>query len=609
MSRIRLLIFLVLVPFLTGCLEPRIHRNANPERIATLKLFSATAPTWALHYADMPQFSLAEQSMLVTWLGEGKIETNPAEQVKDFAFLSSKEKLLETGEPKDKITIRTEANLDLLARLIPTQFEIYWGNVAPKVVDTLSNESKFSACSGTILTAFENGNYYVLDGHHRWTACLFVRRYLNHAQDYYRAFAPFKYYEERVIYDLLSDPARLKIKTVPDLKVTVLEGNPQGILRILYELAKFGHGHFSSHASDQLNNSPLTYLKRTMFLENPLLQWIYFSLIILSSFIFSRIVLTVLKAKANNKDDTRGRVAIFELIVQTLKKYIYSISFLVFSNFALPLLKMPPHINTAMHKGIAVAVIWLGTIFGARLFSNFMLGWQDKLRTRPDDAELAHLVPLFARIGKIMIYFMGLLVIMNRVGYNIYSAVAGLGVGGFALAMAGREAVGHIFSGVSLYVDKVIKEGDYVLLDPPVSTWGRVEKVGMRSTQIRTKYNSILVMPNSVLANNPVNNITAGGRKRMYRGRILLAHGTEFSKMEMALVKMREITERHQYTAQVDIHFMKFDAFGFYIRIQYFVEPYTEYHDTVSKINLEILQYLNSAGITVAADLAQLRKK
>jgi MscS family membrane protein len=594
---------------LSGCIEPQIDKNAQPEKIAALKLFGNPAPAWAMHHIDMPQFNGDEQRLLIQWLSEGKIETNPKEQNQDFQFVASLEKLLATGEAEDRIQIRRDLKLENPGDLVPTQFEIYWGNVAPKVVDTLSKTSKLSACDGSVLTAQENGKYYILDGHHRWTTCLFIRRFFGKPADFHKQFAPFKYYEERKIYDLLSNPASMKISELPDMKITVLEGNPQGILRIMYELAKLGHGHFSVSALKEPGSGPLEYLKHTMFLENPLLQWIWFAIMLVSSLIGSRLLLIILRLKIRKDEDMQKSVALIELVLQTLRKYIYSISFLIAVKIGLRFLAIPPNIFTAVQAGLMIAVIWLMTIFAARLFTNSMLGWRERLRTRPGDSEMEHLFPLLVRTGKIVIYFMGFLFVMDRIGYNIYSAVAGLGVGGFALAMAGREAVGHIFSGISLYVDKVVKEGDYVLLDAPVKTWGRVEKVGMRSTTIRTKYNSILVVPNSLLANGYVNNVTAGGRKRMYRGKILLSQQTGFPAVEQAIQNIRKIVQSTPHTADIDVHFMKFDAFGFYIRIQYFVEPYTEYHDTVSHNNLAILKYLDDQKIQLAVDMEKLGEK
>lgn len=598
------------LPFLlAACLEPRLDKNDQPEKFFTLKLIAGQPPEWARHYGDMPQFTPDEQKQFFDWFAAGKIEVNPPDQVKDFQFVNSVEKLISTGEANDIVRIQKDLKIDNLADLVPTQFEIYWGNVAAKVVDTLSSESKFSACDGSILTALENGRYYILDGHHRWASCLFVRRFLGKAEEFRKLFSPFRYYEDRKIYELLNDAKGRKLNEIPDLKITVLEGNAQGISRALYELAKLGHGRFDMSAYASREKNPLQYLRTTIFLENPLMQWLYFALAILSSFIISRLFLSLLKFKVKHGDSAHKRVALMHLVLQTFKKYIYSVAFLISINLALPLLTIPPKILESIHTGLSGVVIWLLTIFSARLFANAMLGWQERIRTREDEAEIAHLFPLLIRVGKGFIYFVGALFILNRAGYNIYSAIAGLSVGGFALAMAGRETVGHIFAGISLYLDKVIKEGDYLLIDSPIWTWGKVEKVGIRSTTIRTKYNSILVIPNSTLANYPVNNVTAGGKKRMYRGKILLAQDTPFAAVERAVAEAKRIITAVGNTTEVDVHFMKFDAFGFYIRVQYFVEPYTEYHDTVSRCNLAILKYLNEQKIALAVDLEKLREK
>lgn len=600
------LVFLCLT---TGCLEPRLDKNDQPEKFFTLKLIASQPPEWARHYGDMPQFTPDEQKQFFDWFAAGKIEVNPTDQLKDFQFVNSVEKLISTGEVNDIVRIQKDTRLENLADLVPTQFEIYWGNVATKVIDTLSSDSRFSACDGSILTALENGRYYILDGHHRWASCLFVRRFLHKPEEFRKLFSPFRSYEDRKIYDLLSAPKGRKLTEIPDLKITVLEGSAQGISRALYELAKLGHGRFDMSAYAAREKNPLHYLRTTIFLENPLMQWLYFALAILSSFIISRLFLSLLKFKVKHGDSAQRRVALMHLVLQTFKKYIYSVAFLISINLALPLLTIPANILESIHTALSSVVIWLLTIFSARLFANAMLGWQERIKERADEAEIAHLFPLFIRIGKILIYFIGFLFIMNRAGFNIYSAIAGLSVGGFALAMAGRETIGHIFSGISLYLDKVIKEGDYLLLEAPVWTWGRVEKVGIRSTTIRTKYNSILIVPNSTLANMPVNNVTAGGKKRMYRGKILLAQDTPFSAVEAAATQVRKIIADSGNTSEVDVHFMKFDAFGFYIRVQYYVEPYTQFHDTVSRCNMAILKYFNEQRISLAVDLEKLREK
>jgi len=593
--------------FLFGCLEPRLEKFAGADKFFTHKIVTTAPPAWAKHYGDMPQFSDEEQKQIVAWLTQGKIETKSADQHKDFEFINSLDQLLATGEKDDVLKVSYAVQVASLSDMVPTQFELYWGNVAPKIIDTLSSVSEFSACDGSVLTATDKSRYYILDGHHRWAGCMFVRRFLGKAEEFKTAFGPLKTYEERKIYSLLKEPATRKLQKIPELKITVIEGDPQGISRAFYELAKLGHGHFDLSGYAAIQKNPVQYLRTTIFWENTLWQWCLFAASIAFALLLSKLLLWMLHFKARSGDASRKRVAVLNAIVQTLKKYIYSVAFLISINLALPLLTLPAKILQSIHTGISIAVIWLLTIFAARLFMNFMHTWRERVRTHSEDGELAHLFPLLTKFGTALIYFSGILFVFNEIGYNIYSAIAGLGVGGFALAMAGRETVGHIFAGISLYVDKVVKEGDYLLLDAPMRTWGRVERVGLRSTTIRTKYNTIVVMPNSLLANFAVNNVTQGGHKRLYRNKILLAQDTQHTKVLSAIQAIRTIIENTEHAQDVEVHFMKYEAFGFYIRIQFFVDPYKVYHDTVSKVNLAVLEYLNTNQIRLAVDFENLK--
>ena len=86
----------------------------------------------------------------------------------------------------------------------------------------------------------------------------------------------------------------------------------------------------------------------------------------------------------------------------------------------------------------------------------------------------------------------------------------------------------------------------------------------------------------------------------------MLDQKTGFTVVEQAIADIKKIIESSGYTPEAEVHFMKFDAFGFYIRVQYFVEPYTRYHETVSRNNLAILKYLSEQKIELAVDFEKL---
>lgn len=596
-----------LVLSFSQCIEPRMPVDTDFGQLK--KFFPIDPVSWARHHTEMPQFTQTEQTQLLAWLSEGKIETNPQEQATDFAYINSLEKFLETGEKADKVTVLEKVAIERLEELVPTQRDLFWGNVAPKVIASLTSETKFNACSGKILTAFDSGKYYILDGHHRWAACNFLRHFVGHAEDYKKAAKPFRFFEERKIYNLLVDIAKEKRAIPLHIEVQALVGNPQGIARVLFESAKLGHGRFERIQEKEDMSALTTYLKSTMLLDSTLWQWLFFSLSLMGCLLGARLLIMLLRRREKKSANESIQFSLLAATLDTLRKYIYVLAFLFGVKLGLRFLTPLDFVTDTIKAGLAIAVIWLSTILAARIFQRLMLRWQEKILAQERHTEITHLFPLLIRTGKFLLYFLGFLVVLDRVGYNIYSAIAGLSVGGFALALAGREAISHLFAGVSLYLDKVVKEGDYLLLPPPQSTWGRVMQVGLRSTTIRTKHNSILIVPNSLLANNQVENISIGGRKRLYKGKIFLDSATTAAQLENTLEAVRGILASQPNVLSPDIHFMKMEVQGFSLRLQFFVEPFQEYHDTVSAVNLKILHWLNDNGVKTSSIVDALVEK
>lgn len=114
------------------------------------------------------------------------------------------------------------------------------------------------------------------------------------------------------------------------------------------------------------------------------------------------------------------------------------------------------------------------------------------------------LARLLNRIILLVVYAVGVLMIMDYLGVNITAAVAGLGIGGLAVALALQPTLGNFFAGTQLVTDRVVKVGDYIELDD--GTRGYVTIVGWRSTRIRTPFNNMVIIPNSRLADSIITN-------------------------------------------------------------------------------------------------------
>jgi MscS family membrane protein len=123
------------------------------------------------------------------------------------------------------------------------------------------------------------------------------------------------------------------------------------------------------------------------------------------------------------------------------------------------------------------------------------------------------LIPLLARILRVAVGVLALLVVLSQFGYSVSALLAGVGIGGVALALASQKTVEHLFGSISLAADKVFRVGDYVRIG---DLEGTVERIGLRSTSIRTMARTVVRIPNGRLAEERIE--TFGERDRFFFG-------------------------------------------------------------------------------------------
>lgn len=132
----------------------------------------------------------------------------------------------------------------------------------------------------------------------------------------------------------------------------------------------------------------------------------------------------------------------------------------------------------------------------------------------PVDDQLA---PLATKSLKVVVVIVGVLVVLENLKFEVTAVLAGLGIGGVALAFAAQDTVANVFGTITILLDTPFKLGDRVKIG---DTEGTIEEVGFRSTQIRTLYNSIVTLPNSVVAKEKIDNLTE--RNNVFRFRTVL---------------------------------------------------------------------------------------
>ncbi|MFT7649039.1 MAG: MscS family membrane protein [Candidatus Poriferisodalaceae bacterium] len=176
-----------------------------------------------------------------------------------------------------------------------------------------------------------------------------------------------------------------------------------------------------------------------------------------------------------------------------------------------------------------------------------------KTETKLDDS----LVPLLRTSMRLFVTAVGLLFVLQNLNVNVSSLVAGLGLGGLAIALAAQDTVRNVLAGATIFADKPFEVGDWVVVD---GVEGTVETVGFRSTRVRTFYNSLVSVPNGNLMNAGIDNM---GKRRWRRYKTTLGVGYHTTPDQMqAFVEGIRAVIRSSPGMRQDYFMVEFHGFG-----------------------------------------------
>jgi len=193
-----------------------------------------------------------------------------------------------------------------------------------------------------------------------------------------------------------------------------------------------------------------------------------------------------------------AKSALFPQLLQSLSRPLFLL--IIFEGFLLALNSLSylePWRADLGKASIAVAIVLV--TYGLARGGGVLLVWyMRRAKVRQS------LIRLVQRITILLVYIVGLLVLLDYLGISISPMIAGLGLGGLAVALALQPTLSNFFAGTQIVVDRVVRVGDYIELDGGVR--GYVTDVGWRSTRIRTAFNNMVIIPNSRLADSIITN-------------------------------------------------------------------------------------------------------
>jgi MscS family membrane protein len=210
------------------------------------------------------------------------------------------------------------------------------------------------------------------------------------------------------------------------------------------------------------------------------------------------------------------------------------------------------------------------------------------------------LVPLGARSAKVVLLAIAIVASLSLFGYPVASLVAGLGIGGLALALAAQKTVENLFGAFSIGVDQPFREGDFVKIEDFVGT---VEAIGLRSTRFRTLDRTIVTIPNGKLADMKLESFSERDRLRL-AAVVGLVYSTTPAQLRSALAGFEAVLRAHPkiWPDAVVVRFREFAASSLDIEIMawFLTRDWGEFQQIRQEILLQFMEVVERAGSSFA---------
>lgn len=330
---------------------------------------------------------------------------------------------------------------------------------------------------------------------------------------------------------------------------------------------------------------------------NTVLHWAIGLGVIIGSFIAVKILYWIF-SKIIKKVTAKTKTKLDDVLVESLERPVMYFVFILAYWFTIHFLDFPQeHILLTLEKIAYFALAINLTSIIVKVVDALIVYVVMPLSEKNDGAVDNQLIQVVRKFLKAIIWSLGLIIGLDNIGFDITAMIAGLGIGGLALALAAQDSVKNIFAGIMIFLDKPFKLQDRIQID---GFDGTVEEVGIRSTRIRTLDGRIVTIPNCTFTDNSVINVTSQPALKV-KLELGLTYDTNEDDMQKAVDILEDIVKGIDDIT--DDYFAGFNGFGDFslnILFMYYVKPESHWLNTQTIVNKEILKRFNAEKLDFA---------
>jgi small-conductance mechanosensitive channel len=344
-------------------------------------------------------------------------------------------------------------------------------------------------------------------------------------------------------------------------------------------------------------------LLRIRFLGNSMQTWALALIVLSLSYVLLKTVRKILVAKVaafaektiTNLDDLFA-----ELLKEVKPYFVLALSVLIASSM---MLVLNERAEKWLHKGIILVVFLQIAVWGNTVIAFWIKHYMRK--KAETDSATATTISMLTFLVRGALYVVLALLALNNLGVDITALVAGLGVGGIAIALAVQNILGDLFASLTIVLDRPFVVGDFITVD---DYQGTIEQIGLKTTRLRSISGEQVIFSNADLLKSRIRN-----NKRMNERRVAFKTGVTYAtaheKLEKIPSLIRGIVEKQSGVRFERCHLATLGDWAIVFEtVFHMTHPdYAKFMDTQQRINLEILRQFADIGIHLAYPTQTLR--
>lgn len=284
-----------------------------------------------------------------------------------------------------------------------------------------------------------------------------------------------------------------------------------------------------------------------------------------------------------------------DIVILAVEKFVFPLLYVGGIYAALSYLSLPKKVDKMIH----LLLLLLYTYFILRIITGIIQYMVTSFLSKQEGGEMKKKQAKgFIVIAKVIVWILGFVFVLDNMGFNVSAIIAGLGVGGIAIALAAQTVLGDLFAYFIIFFDRPFEIGDFIIFDKDLGT---VEYIGVKSTRIRTLNGQLLICSNKDLTNARVNNFKSLSKRRIVF-KIGVTYQTPVNTVEAIPGMIKGIIQAQEGAEFDRGHFSGFGDSSLDFEFVYFIisSEYNTYMDVQQRINLGILRAFEGAGIEFA---------